>query len=108
MTDWFRPRRYRHFDRPVCEKFAEKVQQPSFVSAHSFSPFIFYQKSEKRYKRRERSTVIKERPIMYASHRDACVFSWYANQIGTCLEKLYDHQDTCDCVLAYRALGKAN
>jgi hypothetical protein len=108
MTDWFRPRRYRHFDRPVCEKFAEKVQQPSFVAEHSFSPFIHYVKADKRYKKREHKTEVKERPIMYASHRDACIYSWYSSQLNAHLEAFYKQHGTSDCVLAYRALGKGN
>jgi hypothetical protein len=108
VTDWFKPRRYRHFDRPVCEEFAATVQKPDFVVRHSFSPFIRYVKSEKRFKKGEHKTVLKTRPIMFASHRDACILSWYARILNFALETFYREHGIGNCVIAYRSLGKGN
>lgn len=110
--DWFKTRAYRHFDLPVCEAFARKVTDPAFVSAHSFVPLIHYTKTERRYKKcpttGARTMAIKERPIKYASHRDACVLSYYAHQLNNLLDKHYASNGLNDCVLAYRALGRGN
>ena len=106
--EWFRPRRYKHFDRPVCESFAEKVKSSSFVVAHPFSPLIHYMKESRRYKPGEHKTVTKSRPIMYASHRDACVLSYYAAQIQESLEARYAARGLGNSVIAYRRLGKSN
>lgn len=71
MRDWFKPRRYRHFDRPVREEFTAKAQQPEFVAQHPFSPLIKYVKVERRYRKSEHRTIGKDRTIMFASHRES-------------------------------------
>lgn len=110
--DWFKPRGYRHFDLPVDEKFAVCVMNPDFVSRHSFSPLLHYTKSEKRFKKDAASGVrtitTKDRPIKYASHRDACILAYYANQLNCRLEKYYLQSGLSENVIAYRSLGKGN
>lgn len=105
---WFVARGYRHFDRQVGASFAEKATEPSFVASHSFSPLIHYIKADKRYKPLQHKTVLKPRPIMFASHRDACILSFYAWQLNQLLERTYASSEIGECVIAYRALGKGN
>ncbi|WP_283196530.1 antiviral reverse transcriptase Drt2 [Rhizobium sp. BT04] len=105
---WFAPRGYRHFDRQVGQSFAKKVLQPDFVEAHSFSPLIHYVKSEKRYKPKVHKTRLKDRAIMFASHRDACVLSCYAWLLNHRLEAAYASHEIDENVIAYRSLGKGN
>lgn len=105
---WFAPRGYRHFDRQVGLSFAKKVIEPDFVSQHSFSPLIHYVKSEKRYKPIDHKTKAKDRSIMFASHRDACILSYYAWLLNERLEATYAARNIGENVIAYRALGKAN
>lgn len=110
--DWFKSRGYRHFDLPVGEKFASKVMDPNFVIQHSFVPLLHYTKSEKRYKKcpktGKRTITSKDRPIKYASHRDACILSFYASEVNKFLDAHYDAAGLSDNVLAYRALGRGN
>lgn len=110
--DWFKSRGYRHFDLPVGEAFAEKVTNPAFVLKHSFLPLLHYTKSEKRYKKcpetGKRTITTKDRPIKYASHRDACILSYYASEMNKLLDAHYDSAGLSDSVLAYRALGRGN
>lgn len=110
--DWFKSRGYRHFDLPVGEKFAGKVMDPGFVLKHSFLPLLHYTKSEKRYKKcpktGTRTITSKDRPIKYASHRDACILSFYAREMNKLLDAHYDAAGLSDSVLAYRALGRGN
>lgn len=110
--EWLKSRGYRHFDLPVTEKFAQKVTNPAFVTRHSFSPLIHYTKQETRYKKCRktgaRAITVKERPIKYASHRDACILSYYAYLLNLLLDKYYTDMDIHDSVIAYRALGRAN
>lgn len=108
LAKWLKLRRYRHFDLPVNDDFVSNVMQPNFVAQHSFSPLIGYVKSEKRYKKSTKQTILKSRSIMYASHRDACIFAWYNRLLNSSLESYYARLDLNSCVLAYRALGKAN
>ncbi len=110
--DWLKPRRYRHFDLPVNDAFARKVMDPAVVSRHAFSPLIHYAKTETRYKKcattGTRKITQKERPIKYASHRDACILSYYAHQINQALDARYKATGISDNVIAYRALGRGN
>jgi RNA-directed DNA polymerase len=105
---WFKHRGYRHLDRPVPDSFAEQVQEPAFVARHAFSPLIHFIKKSKRYKRAQKQTAWKERDIMFASHRDACIFSYYSAQLDTALEAAYLRDELDANVIAYRKLGKGN
>lgn len=110
--EWLKRRGYRHFDRPVGAEFAGKVSDPTFVSRHSFSPLLHRVKYEKRYKfcQKSKKRVIstKDRPIKYASHRDACIFAYYAHRLGALLDEHYEQSGVSDSVIAYRALGLGN
>lgn len=105
---WFRPRQYRHLDVPVGPSFASRVIVPEFVAQHPFSPLISYVKTVKRYKSAEKKTVVKPRDIMYASHRDACIYSYYSAAVSEALELEYEKLGLSSSVIAYRKLGKAN
>lgn len=105
---WFAPRGYRHLDRQVGISFASKVIQSGFVTKHSFSPLIHYVKSEKRYKPKDHKTRAKDRSIMFASHRDACILSYYSSLLNEHLESAYVSKDISENVIAYRSLGKGN
>ena len=107
-AEWFVPRGYRHFDVPVGLSFASCAEKASFVSKHSFSPLISYVKSQKRYRKVDKKTVFKPRNIMFASHRDACILSYYSHMLSGMLEMEYISRDISENAIAYRALGKAN
>jgi RNA-directed DNA polymerase len=104
---WFRPRGYLHLDMPVKPAFAVALTA-SQVAAHPWSPLIHYVKSEKRYKVKEGRTVPKERPIMFASHRDACILSKYSAELAARLDAWYSANGLDDAVIAYRSLGRSN
>lgn len=78
-NDWFKPRGYRHFDAPVGASYADMVCDPTFVAKHSWLPLIHYVKRIKRYKAKDGKTAYKDRDIMFASHRDACILAKYAS-----------------------------
>jgi hypothetical protein len=107
-AEWFRPRGYRHFDAQVGRPFAERISQVQVVERHSWLPLIYYDKRVKRYKRKTRKTIFKSRPIMYASHRDACILSKYAWDLSRELDAYYDQSGLKRHVIAYRKLGKSN
>lgn len=105
---WFRSRGYRHLDAPVGERYAARVSRPGFAASHSWSPLISYVKREKRYKPLQKRTVFKDRDIMYASHRDACVLAYYASLLASKLDDRYEDAGLGQSVIAYRSLGKSN
>lgn len=105
---WFKRRGYRHFDRPVCEIFAAKVIDPNFVTQHPFSPLLHYIKETKRYDKEKKKVATKPRPIMYASHRDACVLSYYSRTLDDHLDTFYKALGIDKNVVAYRSPGLGN
>ena len=109
---WFRQRGYRHFDVRVNVTFAQKAEDPDFVSRHPFSPLLHYTKKEKRYKKCTKTGMhkiaTKNRPIMYASHRDACIFSLYSYLLNKLLTAHYEKARIGENVIAYRELGRSN
>lgn len=104
---WFRPRGYLHLDVPVKPAFAKAVTAVS-VASHAWSPLIHYVKSEKRYNIKARKTVPKQRPIMFASHRDACILSKYSADLVLKLDSWYALNGLDETVIAYRSLGLSN
>ncbi|TWU54853.1 Reverse transcriptase (RNA-dependent DNA polymerase) [Rubripirellula tenax] len=76
--------------------------KPKDVAIHPFLPFIGRTKIERRYKRDLGKVKPKERPLRYAAHKDARIYSRYAQIVS----QLYEHQlaelGIAQCVLAYR------
>ena len=106
---WFKARHYKHFDVQVDVRFADgDASNPAFVATHDWLPLIHYVKREKRYKPKDGKTVYKDRDIMYASHRDACILGRYAGILSNFLEKYYDSHELSEHVIAYRKTGKSN
>lgn len=96
-----------HFDVPVGVSYAKSISR-KVVREHGWSPLIHYMKEDKRYKPLDRKTIKKPRPIMYASHRDACVLSFYSYRLSKLLDKWYLQKGLHDSIVAYRSLGKGN
>lgn len=105
--EWFRQRGYMHFDVPVGTSFARSITR-KIVRENGWSPLIHYMKEDKRYKPIDHKTVKKPRPIMYASHRDACILSLYSHRLTKLLDRWYKLHGLHDSVIAYRSLGKGN
>jgi hypothetical protein len=105
---WFKPRGYQHLDAPVGLSFTANAENADFVARHSFLPLLHYVKRTKRYKSEKNKTEFKNRDIMYASHRDACILSRYAYELDRLLNSHYSKVSLSGCVIAYRKLGKAN
>lgn len=106
--EWFKTRGYRHFDAPVGPSYAAKVDSSKFVAKHSWLPLIHYVKRVKRYKAKDGKTVYKDRDIMFASHRDACILAKYAFDLSVLLDQHYIKSALSNHVIAYRKLGRGN
>ena len=105
---WFIKRGYKHFDAPVGDAFVQQLEEGASIDAHSWSPLIRYEKRIKRYKPIDGKTVYKERPIMYASHRDRCILAKYAFELSKSLDNFYNLEGLSAIVIGYRRLGKSN
>lgn len=105
---WFKPRGYKHFDAQVGLGYAGRVGNAKFVAGHSWLPLIRYIKRIKRYRPKDGTTVFKDRPIMYPSHRDACILTKYAFDLSSILDHHYEAAGLDGNIIAYRKLGKSN
>ncbi|SNR34296.1 Reverse transcriptase (RNA-dependent DNA polymerase) [Lutibacter agarilyticus] len=99
--DWFKDRGYPHFSNKTPLSVRKNIQRyvlnPQKVSKHSFLPLIYKEIKQRRYKvssfngeikrshkKVENGKIVsnsKIRKILYASHLDAHVYSFYAQQI---------------------------
>lgn len=110
-----RRRRYLHFDE-ILEKVSpavfRKVTNPEFVARHAFFPLIRRSQISRLYKRDPvtgtKKIKEKERPISYAAHFDALVYSWYSCLISFQYEQYLKKEGLGDSVIAYRKLGRSN
>lgn len=109
---------YIHFDNRFwlpdrIDELKAILQDPSNVAHRAFLPFIKLVVKTPRFRYQEEKELykleIKARPICYASHLDALIFSFYS----FCLTKEYENfikgNGFSECVLAYRTdIGKCN
>lgn len=85
------------------------------IPNHSFLPFLREDQRVRKFRSKPAETseghkrphdkqfsTIKNRPIMYASHMDACVYSLYSNILSVHYEKHIAQLNLTDNVLAYR------
>ena len=112
--DWFKPKKYPHIGLPIELKDRHKVEcyvrNPQKISHHSFLPLIRREQVSHRYRELDGITnrTTKRRPISYAAHLDAQIYSYY----GQILEKRYENYLKTygygESVIAYRSLSREN
>lgn len=110
---WYKPRGYVHFDSPLSLKTAEKlVTSPNAVASHAFYPLLRYtvesQKIEKDPAGNAVKKPVKKRPISFAAHADAHIYSYYGSMLSALYELRLKQLGIGDSVLAFRSLGKSN
>jgi len=124
--DWFKDRGYPHFSNKTPLSVRKEVERyitnSKKVSKHSFSPLIFKEIKQRRYKasnfdgeiRRSHKKIkngvmvsnTKIREILYAAHIDAHIYSYYTQQIITPKYEAYLKQNPIlsDSITAYRQI----
>jgi hypothetical protein len=106
-TDWqLLPRdlkRYPHFDKNLSLAEAQAIAtDPRRVATNPFFPFLRYIKSWRPY--RPTGKLRKERPIRYASRRDAYIFARYRHLLALGYEAELERLGIQDCPIAYRKI----
>ena len=110
MADWsFDPsglKKYPHLGRPLSVASIERlVQDPDKVARHPFSPFIRYHETYRPFRRKNgEGSKRKDRPIRYAAHADAYIYSYYRQLLSNLYEAALTALDISDCVIAYRKI----
>lgn len=125
--DWFKDRGYPHFSnktpKSVRKNVLKYISNPNKVAIHSFLPLIFKEIKQRRYKESEIKGVLRRshkkqnkegeivsntkiRPILYATHIDAHIYSYYTQKIiGPKYEAyLEKNQILSDSITAYRRI----
>jgi hypothetical protein len=108
--DWYVKARYGHFDKALEREEAEAiVLNPKVVAQHRFLPFLQRVTKTRKLSRARHGKGPKKRPIAYASHQDAAIYSYYNLQLGGQYEEVLKGTPLHGAVLAYRALdGQCN
>lgn len=123
--DWFKDRGYLHLTNRINKvdrgNVLHYVSNSKKIQKHRFSPFILKQSNNRRYKfsyklnRRSHKAVddkgqvtsnVKMRPIMYATHIDSHIYSYYSHKI---IQPAYEKFLSCNvvlnrCITAYRQI----
>ena len=124
--DWFKDRGYPHFSNKtpmsVRNKMNHYVSNPLKVAKHSFLPLLFKEIKQRRYKESEFNGVFRRshkklkdgnlisntkiREILYATHIDAHVYSYYTQKIITPKYESYlsKNELLSDSITAYRRI----
>lgn len=111
---WFKPRKYLHFDRPLGEKSAlNYVSSPEKVASHSFYPFISYTSEVIKYRLDNDRGVFtknsKPRPISYSAHLDSHIYAYYCSLLSKKYEEELVRKGLHTSILAFRSIdSKSN
>ena len=111
---WYKPRGYVHFDEPLSRVSAERlVVNASEITKHAFYPFLRYTVETKKIKKDAITGLVvlqdpKKRPISFAAHADAHIYSYYCYILTKHYEERINEFGLGDSILAFRSLGKSN
>lgn len=110
-SNFFKKRRkkYLHFDNSIDSlKIFNYVTNPTKIQSHAFFPFIHFDvkinKIRKSNDKKNIETILKIRPIKYASHIDSHIYSYYSHLLSEHYEKLISEENIHDSILAFRKL----
>ena len=122
--DWkFRRRTYPHFDHVINseEEALELIHNFQESGKHTFLPFLESPIELRRFTKHlekirleeageDSSAIIvrKPRPIKYASHKDAQIFSYYRSILVSYYEEKLDELGLSENVIAYRKIPTAS
>lgn len=107
-------RKYLHFDariKSVSSRLVQEISNPDYVIRRFFYPFIQDIQIIRKFKKENDVKMVKPkpRPLCYASHKDAFIFSWYAFILNHLYEIKIKELSIDKNVIAYRgSLGKNN
>jgi hypothetical protein len=100
---------YPHFDKSIRPSdIAKLVTDPKRVASNTFYPFMRYTKAHQPFREKFAKSKKKERPIRYASRRDAYIFSYYRKLLATQYEIHLAENGISESVIAYRRLKTTN
>ena len=122
VNDWFKLKRYAHIGFPYKPKdrswLVNYVTDPDRIKKHRFTPFIKREIIQRKYRaagpeknkygkrNREVKKPPKKRPILYASHLDSLIYSYYSHYLSVMYEWYIRKKAFRECPVAYRKIRK--
>lgn len=111
--DWFKPKPFPHFTDRIEPQdrntVAQLVRNNDYVARHAFYPLLFYEVSQRKWKRVGGKISIKKRPISYATHLDTHIYAWHAHLLSDKYNALLiQTEGLSECVTAYRHVKGEN
>jgi RNA-directed DNA polymerase len=111
IKDWYKRKKYLHFDYALDRDEAGKfVSDSSRVVRHNFSPFIHYVKESRRYRRdkktRKLKVAVKTRHICFTAHLDGYIYSYYNQMLAQYYENFLNKEGLANSIIAYRRIEK--
>jgi len=121
FEEWFKIKKYPHIGKAITIKDYNRVKMyvnnPDKIRKHSFLPFIHKTLLKRKFradksileknpsgKRQRIKDKPKERPIFFASHLDAIIFSKYNNILVEAYEKYIKDKPFNESIVAYRKI----
>jgi len=100
---------YPHFDKELSiKKIKALVNNPKRVQENTFYPFMLYEHSWQPFRKKDEGKPDrKERPIRYASRRDAYIFAKYRYDLALLYEQKLEELGISACPIAYRKISKS-
>lgn len=115
MKNKYPSKRYLHIDHILSytEEVEGYVENPKKISQHGFLPFLKFTKNYSKflgYKEKKLIKKPKTRPIMFASHMDSFIYSYYGDIISRDYNTWALSHGIDECSIAYRnnKKGKSN
>ncbi|MCF8448189.1 MAG: hypothetical protein K9H61_14455, partial [Bacteroidia bacterium] len=124
IEEWVKLKGYLHItaqikDGPKLKKHIKNIKNPGFVANYAFYPLVFKEIIERKYKIYDKTGKLrshskinekgviesakKKRPLHYATHFDALIFSFYGHLIQKHYEALLSRNELLNnAVTAYR------
>ena len=122
IDNWFKLKQYAHIGLPFKPKdrnwLVDYVTNPELIRKHRFTPFIKREIIQRKYRAvgsdknefgkriREIKYPPKKRPILYATHLDSLIFSYYSYYLSIMYEWFIRHKNYNHCSVAYRKIRK--
>lgn len=128
--DWLKVKGYYHISPQIStdwsdnKRIIQKVTNPEYVKNYAFFPLLHVNIKERKYKKHPDNENIrchsfykdgkwvkteKIRPLHYANHMDALIYSYYAYELQKLYEnKLKQTEGLSSCITAYRKIPIEN
>lgn len=98
-------KKYPHFDGYLSlDEISKTVESPEEVAQNPFYPFIRYIESWQPFRSSSGKPKKKERPIRYASRKDAAIFAKYRHDLSIRYEQLLSDYGISHVPIAYRKI----